>query len=163
LWFLAGFSRAPARVGVGVGGGRERGRRSLFFFLSRSHRPTQAQQKHINSHQTTTPQTAATMSSSEKHQHDEKKKGLVGSVGGHVALTDERVAEEMRSEQHAHGGGVVPKGSLAARMQSAKDRYDNTQEARKEEEKEGPIGRGAVGGKGVAAKPQDLEPDVCPP
>lgn len=105
------------------------------------------------------------MSSPEQHQqHDEQKKGLVGGVGGHIALTDERVAEEMRSEQHAHGGGVVPKGSLAARMQSAKDRYDNThtQEARKEEEKEGPMGRGAVGGKGVAAKPQDLEPDVCP-
>lgn len=106
------------------------------------------------------------MSSPEQHQRgsdpNDTKKGLVGGVGGHIALTDERVAEEMRSEQHAHGGRV-PKGSLAARMQSAKDRYDNTQEARKEDEKEGPMGRGAVGGKGVAAKPQDLEPDVCPP
>ena len=95
------------------------------------------------------------------HHHDTdptpKASGLVGGVGGHVALTSARVAEEARSE-----GAHVPKGSLAARMQSAKDRYDNTQQARAQEAEAGPMGRGVVGGKAVAARPEDAEPDVCP-
>lgn len=77
-----------------------------------------------------------------------------------VALTPEAVAEEKRSEQHAHGQSDVPKGSLAVRMQNAKDRYDGAQEACKEEAEAGPMGRCAVGGKGVPMRQGD---DVCAP
>lgn len=99
--------------------------------------------------------------SSSQHQQEQSPKSGGGGGGGRLALTTEPVAAETRSEQHAHGQGVVPKGSLAARMRSAKDRYDNAQEARKEEAEAGPMGRGAVGGKGVPMRPGDE--DVCAP
>lgn len=71
----------------------------------------------------------------------------------------------MRSEQHAHGQGVVPEGSLASRMQSAKDSCESAQSQLVQEQREdgGKMGRGAVGGKAVATTPEDKEERACPP
>lgn len=86
-----------------------------------------------------------------------KKK--TGGVGGRTPATDKTVAAEARS----HPGGQVPKGSVATRLQSARDRLEHQKELRAKEAEQGPMGRGAVGGAAFQGKPEDAAPDICPP